>query len=76
MESIDAVQSNLIEVAEQSKVIHLSDYLLPAWFTEPSTSQQSYNYLKNIKAPFTIDVGGYTLFLYKDNPYFNINFLK
>jgi hypothetical protein len=76
MESIDAVQSNLVEIAEQNKVIHLSDYVLPAWFSAPTQATASYNFLKNITKPFTIDIGGYTGFVYKDKLYYNIYFLQ
>lgn len=40
--------------------VGLSDWILPAW-ANPQNTTGPFNYLKTLKAPFTLDSGGYTI---------------
>lgn len=42
------------------KTVGLSDWVLPAW-SNPQNTAGPFNYLKTLKAPFTLDTGGYVI---------------
>jgi hypothetical protein len=81
-EVCDPVQSNVVNVSllgpvvkklvkgkfvnhQKSVVVSLSDWILPPWCS-PENKTGPYNYLKTLKAPFTLDQGGYAIQLVND----------
>ncbi len=60
-EMCDAVESNLIVATLPGNIkVALSDYLLPNWFSPDSVSGK-FNKSNTLRAPFTIDTGGYSI---------------
>jgi hypothetical protein len=64
-EICDPVQQNFIVIKVGNVDIALSDFILPAWKDNKNTIGP-YNYIKTIKSPFTVDIGGYMTILNSD----------
>jgi hypothetical protein len=64
-EICDPVQMNVVAVTlRDGKKVGLSDFVLPSW-SDVGNRVGPFNYLNTLKAPFTIDLGGYVV--YKDS---------
>lgn len=59
-EMCDPVQSNVIPVRVGSTLIHMTDYIYPAW-SNPQASKGPYNYLNTLVRPFQVAKGGYVV---------------
>lgn len=69
-ELCDPVQDNIVAVTvkrdEKEIRVELSDFILPAW-SDPNNKTGPYNYLKTLKAPFTVAKGGYVIYKSRKN---------
>jgi hypothetical protein len=59
-EACDPVQGNAVIVSVQGQKVWLSDYILPKW-SDVQQKTGPYNYLNTLKAPLTVDKGGYLI---------------
>ena len=59
-EMCDPVQSNVIPVRVGSTLIHMSDFILPAW-SDMQAKSGPYNYLNTLVRPFQVARGGYVV---------------
>jgi hypothetical protein len=56
----NSVQRRYVFTPAVNRTVNLSDWILPSW-SNPNSKQGPYNYLNTLKAPFTIDKGGYAI---------------
>lgn len=56
------VQQNFIVIKLEGIDIALSDFILPAW-KDSQNKIGPFNYIRTLKEPFTVDVGGYLVIL-------------
>ncbi len=62
-EVCDPVQGNIVPVKVGTVMVHLSDYILPAW-NDPQSTTGPYNFLNTLKRPFHMAKGGYLVTMY------------
>ena len=61
--SIVQVQNNIVVVTlSDGTKVGLSDFILPAW-SKVENKVGPFNYMKTLKKPFTIDHGGYVVYM-------------
>jgi hypothetical protein len=62
-ELCDPVEDNSYGIAVDGYQVAVSDFIFPAWFNPQATSPQNmpFDYLAQLKAPFTMTAGGYII---------------
>jgi hypothetical protein len=63
MELGDAVENDgyAITPALNAHPVHVSNFLLPSWFDAQPPHGARFDYMGKLKAPFTMDAGGYVI---------------
>ena len=51
-------KKNVVSIPAVYQLVGLSDWILPAW-SDPQATKGPFNHLNTLKAPFTLDKGGY-----------------
>jgi len=57
---LDAKTRKIVTKQAIIQKVGLSDWILPAW-SNPQNTKGPFNHLKTLKAPFTLDTGGYVI---------------
>lgn len=60
LELADPVQESAYPITVQGRFVDASNFVLPAWF-DPKSKSTDVDYLKRLKAPMTLDIGGYAI---------------
>jgi len=59
-EVCDPVESNVVPVSVGTTLVHLSDWILPAW-SDPQSTKGPFNHLNTLMNPMSVDKGGYLI---------------
>ena len=59
-EICDPVVSNVVSVNIGTTLVHLSDWVLPAW-SDPQATKGPFNHLNTLTNPMSVDKGGYLI---------------
>jgi hypothetical protein len=60
-ELVDPVEENIYEVTTYGEKVQVSNFVLPEWFTSTPTPGAQFDYLGNLKQPFSMTSGGYVI---------------
>lgn len=67
-EICDPVESDSYVIKVDKTKVTVSNFVTPAWFDPQAATGSQFDYLGNVKAPFTMSKGGYVVYSTQGNP--------